>query len=136
MDTVQIQPQSEPDQALPKPRRKGAFTPEMARIYAYRSAESKRRAKANADPAKDQSQPDPYLLNQLARVRGHLARIDQRLDEAIDKADAQAIERLTRSRASLEEAERRFSSRSLPPVLRVAEVKTRRSGGLLGELPE
>jgi hypothetical protein len=63
--------------------------------------------------------------------------LDVLLERALnaDEPDTQAIERLSRARSSLEENERRASSRSLPPVLRVQDQAPRKRG-LLNDLPE
>lgn len=129
---------------IPK-RRAFYFSKENAREMQARAVQSKLRnlALAKEEPVRPPDQkpeplPEPQPVNafvaaQVARVRGHLAKLDELLDKALAKGDAQAIEKLTRARVGLEETERKVSDRSLPVVRRVAEVK-QPSGSMLSVL--
>lgn len=136
-----IQPQT-------KPRLFPLFTRENAREYQAKATESRKRNRqlaelAKAKPPEPVQTPPPatpqsgeYAVVQVARVRGHIERLDALIDAATAKADAQAIERLMRARGIAEELERRASDRSLPPVKRVSEVKTGSRSSLLSGPPE
>jgi hypothetical protein len=130
------------------------FTAETARLNALKSVEKRRAARvereanvngetahgsfeATANPASTEFAAGgfarDYQTAQVARVRGHLATLDALLDKALAKGDAQAIERLARARATFEEAERRMSNRSLPPVVRSGKRVPGRASSLLEE---
>lgn len=136
------------DQQPPKPRLFPLFTRENAREYQARATEARKRNRlaaqeANARPPQPAPVPMPvapqsseYAALQVARVRGHIDRLDELIDAATATGDAQAIERLMRARGIAEELERRASDRRLPPTVRVAEVKTGQRSGLLSGLPD
>lgn len=72
------------------------------------------RAASKADlpaPAQSDTQPSDYVVMSLTRVREHLARIDGLLSKATDTQD---IERLSRSRRVLGQAEQELAGRPLP----------------------
>jgi len=131
--------------ATPKPRPdiKTRFQAgsERTKELSRKANEAKRLARiAASQPPPERPPPqapgdaDPYVLEQLRRARKRLDRIDERLDQAIDAGNALDVEKFTRARAALEEQERRYAGRSLPPITRVAEEKRRR-GSLLAMPP-
>jgi hypothetical protein len=107
-------------------------------ITADNAAELQRRAIASRLAAKSlvlsdadrQAIANKFQEERLARVRKQLETIQGLIDSEMAKGgecDPGALDRLTNAAGRLEEQERRWSNRSLPPTLKASQPKTKRS---------
>jgi hypothetical protein len=135
------------------------ITPELAREYQRRAAESRRR-KAAIGRAKEPPQdpgamaaphatppataPDQFNARALARVRAQMERVLDATDALLARKDAQgqpvapdpkALDQYASALSRLREVARQLAGEPLPGSLRPEPRKTRESGikGLLGE---
>lgn len=121
--TPVLEPKTPHQATIDAPTRVHYFTKENARINAAKGHAAKREARERKQLAiltaqklhETESNPDAYVLVQLARVRALLDSIDAQLAMATDPLDR---ERLARAGATLSERERVLSGRPTPGQLR------------------
>lgn len=108
-----------------------AFTKETAREAQAKSViarQAKRLAEATHE--KRQAIADYFQERRLVRVRKQIEMLADLIDKELMGGDCDAgkIDRMASAAVRLNELERQYSNRSLPPVLKATPVKPKKAG--------